>query len=155
MYCIGNVEKEIILLETKPVEGKCADELMHLFIESGCCTNNFRKYPEDQLPHKRAHQHYQQKVYSFALKDKTGREIATSPVYNTSDQRDEAMDKAKCLLEKVCQSEGLHMIEHILLRPKGDTQLSDEQGSYGEEFKLLDICVDKCDITIKQKGTTG
>jgi hypothetical protein len=147
--------KEEILLETKAVDAKCCDALMHAFIDSGCCVNNFRPYPEKQAPHRRAHHHQHHAEYSFALKDKEGRELARSPVYSSAKARDHAMKLAQCYLEKICQNEGFHMIEHILLRPKGDTQLTDSKGeNYGDEFQLLGICLDKCDMAIKQDATS-
>jgi uncharacterized protein YegP (UPF0339 family) len=146
--------KERVLLESRLVGAKCCDEIMHAFIDSGCCQQNFYPYPEQQAPHRRAHHHQHHAEYSFALKDKSGREIARSPVYNSQKSRDEAMRLAKCFLEKICANDGFHMIEHILLRPKGDTQLTDENDNpYGEEFKLLDVCLDKCDLLIKQDAT--
>jgi hypothetical protein len=146
--------REKILLETKLIDAKCSDEVMHMFIESGCCSDNFRQYPEQQSPHRRIHHHQHHAEYSFVLRDQEGRELAHSPVYHSAKHRDKAMKLAECYLEKICHNEGFHMIEHILLRPKGDTQLQDNKGeNYGEEFKLLDICLDKCDLTITQDAT--
>jgi len=146
--------KEKVLLESRTVDAKCCDEIMHVFIDSGCCHDNFYPYPEEQAPHRRAHHHQHHAEFFFVLKDKSKREIAHSPMYPSVIRRDEAMKLAKCYLEKICDNEGLHMIEHILLRPKGDTQLTDENDQpYGEEFRLLDICLDKCDLLIEQDAT--
>jgi hypothetical protein len=149
------------LLETKYIETSCCDAIMHAFIDSGCCQENFCPYPEQQAPGRRVHHQQHHAEYSFVLKDEKGRELAHSPVYPSSKRRDEAMKLAKCYLEKICESEGLHMIEHILLRPRGDIQLTElkqedtnadntEEVLYGEEFKLLDICLDKCDVVIEK-----
>ena len=142
------------LLATEALSANCADEIMHTFIESGCSGNNFKKYPEQRAPHHRAHHHKHHDELSFALLDEDGKELAFSPIYNTHQLRDDAMQLAKCYLEQICHGEGFHLIEHILLRPKGDTQLTDENNQpSGAEFQLLDICLDKCDITIKQDAT--
>jgi len=147
LYRDSSRDKDKILLETKFIEAKCSDEMMHEFIESGCSTDNFKIYPEEQAPHRRAHP--KQHDFSFVLKNKEGKELAYSPVYHSVDQRKKALDLAKCFLEGICGNEGFHMIEHILLRPKGDTQVTDEKGQ-GEAFKLLDICLDKCDLLVNQ-----
>lgn len=142
---------ENILLETKPVRKKCADDIMHDFIDAGCCGDNFRSYPEKQQPERRIHQHQYKREFRFALLDKDGEEIARSPIYYSEKERDDALKLAKCSLERICQAEGFHMIEHLLLRPKGDTWLSDEHNKpLGDEFKLLDICIDKCDVLVQQ-----
>ncbi len=143
--------KESILLETGYYEGKCSDEILHCFVNSGCCSHNFIKYPEQRSTHKRVHRHNQMEELRFALLYKEGKELAISPVYRNSKLRDEALQRAECILEKICHTEGLHMVENILLRPKGDNQLSNEKNELvGEEFKLLNICLDKCDLHVKQ-----
>ena len=142
--------KENYLLKTDPVSVDCTDETMHCFIESGCCVNNFVKYPEQRSPHHRHHHHQHHEEFSFVLRDKDRKDLASSPVYRTAKLRDDAMKLAECFLERICQGEGFHMIEHILLRPKGDTQFTDEHGNVGEEFKLLNICLDRCDLSIKK-----
>lgn len=146
--------KQRVLLESDFMEAKCTDEIMHCFIGSGCSGNNFRKYPEQRAPHHRFHSHKRQDELSFVLLDDKGKELAFSPAYNNLQLRDDALKQAKCYLEKTCQTEGFHIIEHILLRPKGDTQLTNENNQrYGEEFKLLNICLDKCDLNIKQDAS--
>lgn len=142
--------KKHILLETDPFKAECADEIMHCFIESGCCSNNFHKYPEQLRAHPR--QYYRHEGFKFVLKDKDEKEIASSPTpsYKTADLRNEALKKAECFLERICYTEGFHMIEHILLRPKGDDlieELDKNKNKIGEEkFNLLNICMDKCDV---------
>jgi len=143
-----------ILLRTVWYDAKCEDDIMHWFIDSGCCSNNFFEYPERRLPHHRYHQHHGNK-FSFVLKDSEGREIASSPIYETPELRNEALKKAKCHLWKICYGEGFHMIEHILLRPKGDEQIDEvinEKGdvTQGSPFRLLDICLDECDLNIER-----
>jgi hypothetical protein len=151
LYEDGTRDKEKILLQTKLFDAKCSDDIMHAFIDSGCCADNFKRYPEQQAPHRRAQHKQHHTEFSFVLKNAEGKELAYSPVYHSVEKRDEALKLAKCFLEKICSNEGFHMIEHILLRPKGDTQLTDEHDKpYGEEFKLLDICIDKCDLLVIQ-----
>jgi len=148
-------EPENKLLQTMWYDAKCADDIMHWFIDSGCCENNIFPYPEKRSTHHRSHApHYHGKQFSFALKDDKGREIAISPIYPNPDLRNTAMKKAKCHLWKICNEEGFHMIEHILLRPKSDDIIVevDEKGDRkdADQFKLLDICLDKCDLNIKK-----
>jgi hypothetical protein len=78
--------------------------------------------------------------------------IATSPVYETADERDKALEKTKRIMQLVCDTEGLHMIEHILLRPKGDEAVDDtsrRSGSIKTTYELIDVCLDECDTTLK------
>lgn len=146
--------REKILLETKPVAAKCADDIMHEFIDRGCCGNNFVPWPEKRNPHHRVHHHQHHREYSFVLLDENGQDIARSPLYHSVEHRNKAMKKAQCYLERICANEGFHMIEHILLRPKGDNQLTDSKGNpFGEPFQLLDICLDKCDGIIEKDAS--
>ncbi|HEY5969971.1 MAG TPA: hypothetical protein VIU35_18445 [Chitinophagaceae bacterium] len=153
-------DKKTWLLESEDIRLDCEDDFMHCFIESGCCSNNFVKIPEQKEEHARRKKHYSG-GYSFILRD--GNEIrkktiATSPLYSTEDLRDEAMGKAIKALKRICHEEGMHMIEHILLRPKGDDQQDNFElerrqppGPNPDSFtlyELLDVCLDKCDLNI-------
>ena len=154
-----NSDKTTWLLGSEDVRKNCEDDIMHRFIESGCCEKNFIKIPLEKEDQTRRKKHYSG-GYSFILKDEkeTSRKpIATSPVYATEDLRNEAMKKAIKALKQVCHKEGMHMIEHILLRPKGDEEQEtvDMKGkndpnplSVNILYELLDVCLDKCDLNV-------
>jgi hypothetical protein len=138
--------KKELLLESVEIELKCEDPVMHCFIESACCGNNFITIPEHATHARRSRQHVN--GFSFILVDEKGETIAKSRVYNTQDERDAALKKTKEIMKKICQLEGLHMIEHILLRPKADDEVEDDSGNtpQKETYELLDVCLDKCDL---------
>ncbi len=54
-------------------------------------------------------------LYSFELTDKNGLSVANHPIYySTAKERDMALKSAKSILNY----EGMHLVEHILLRPR-------------------------------------
>lgn len=154
-----------ILLESEEIRQNCEDDIMHCFIESGCCEKNFIKIPEDNHQNTRRKKSYPGK-YGFILRDENDpkkRTLAESLLYQTTDLRDEAMKKAKAALKVICHEETIHMVEHILLRPKGDDsedfvtvkKAKPPQEIKGDpvKYELLDICLDKCDLGIGANNT--
>ncbi|HWI93200.1 MAG TPA: hypothetical protein VNT20_18105 [Flavisolibacter sp.] len=157
-------DKKIWLLESEDIREDCEDHITHCFIESGCCERNFIKTPEQNHQNTRRKKHYNDK-YGFVLrddKDPRKKVIAESPNYATPEIRDEALKKAIQALKTICHEEALHMVEHILLRPKGD----DAEDAYtikrdkppvktqGTSYELLDICLDKCDLNVGVNNPT-
>ena len=138
-------EKKNLLLETEEIEKKCEDEIMHCFIESACCGDNFILFPDAKHSVRRTKHHKGE--YSFILID-DGKTIACSPPFNTKEERDKAFEKTKAIMKLVCDTEGLHIIEHILLRPRGDEEVENKIKPGFIKYKLLDVCLDKCDLNI-------
>lgn len=143
-------EKKQLLLETVEIELKCQDTIMHCFIESGCCNDNFIKFPEHHT-HARRKKHHNNE-FSFILIDHNGKTLATSLSYTNVNERDTALEKTKKSIQLICHTEGLHIIEHILLRPKGDDAIEedDKAGTVIKTvaYQLLDVCLDNCDLNI-------
>lgn len=144
-------EREELLLESDPVEQECVDGIMHSFIESGCCEKNFIRFPEQKELIRR--KKYSHRDYGFVLIDDDKAVIATSPSYKTADEREIAIAAAIAALKKICENEGLHMIEHILLRPRGDNSVEINDARIipaspqpdPVQYELLDVCLDECD----------
>lgn len=141
-------DKKEILLETDEFDASCEDEIMHSFIESACCDGKFVSYPNRD--HKRRARHYNGE-FSFVLVNEENKIIAASPAYLTEEERNKALVKAKKIMQLVCHTEGLHMIEHILLRPRGDEATEDASRPgpvIKTTYELFDVCLDECDATL-------
>jgi uncharacterized protein YegP (UPF0339 family) len=148
LYKTFEKTEENLLLESVEIDATCEDSVMHCFIDSACCGKNFVLFPEHKNLTRRIRNHAS--GFSFILIDHKGETIATSKVYTTKDERDAALKKVKEIMQQVCNTEGLHMIEHILLRPKGDDETDDESGNtpQNDTHELLDVCLDKCDLNV-------
>lgn len=70
--------------------------------------------------------------------------LGSSELFAKKEDRDAAFKKLEEIMVLVNNNEGLHMVEHILLRPKLDEVL-DETGK-DESVSLLNICLDECDL---------
>ncbi|MBK8983221.1 MAG: hypothetical protein IPM38_13095 [Ignavibacteria bacterium] len=83
--------------------------------------------------------------FSFELTDDGGTALAQSgTVYSDAVSRNKAIKDAIKDFESECPSEGIHLIEHILLRPKFNPPVI--SGTDPEEvYKLLEVCLgDDC-----------
>jgi hypothetical protein len=70
--------------------------------------------------------------------------LASGEKYNNRQDRDKAFRRLQEVIREMDNNEGLHLVEHLLLRPKMDTVL-DEDGA-PVEVGLLNICLDDCDL---------
>lgn len=78
---------------------------------------------------------------------------ATGEHFDKKDRRDKALDKLVAVMAAIDHNEGLHLVEHILLRAKLD-QVHDEVGKPVEVAFPL-ICLDNCDLGIGLGEETG
>ena len=148
LYKTSEKTEDNLLLESVEIDIKCEDSIMHCFIESACCGNNFISFPEHKTPARRLRNHAN--GFSFILVNDKGETIAVSKKYTTHDAREAALKMVKEIMQMVCHTEGLHMIEHILLRPRGDNEVENETGNIIPKlsYELLDVCLDKCDLNV-------
>lgn len=87
-------------------------------------------------------------AFRFELWDGTDPEtdtlLATSGTYADPKQRETAFDALQELMRAINDNEGLHLLEHILLRPKVD-MVFDEAG-VPIKVSFPEICLDTCDL---------
>jgi len=69
--------------------------------------------------------------FYFNLVAKNNKIIGTSMFHETSAARDKNIQELKYLLQNNCNEEGIHLVEHLLLRPKT------------VDHQLLEVCLDK------------
>ena len=120
------------------------------------CGKNFVKLPGPK-DHPRRKRYQEGGEFSFILRDDDGKTIARSDYFETEDERNIATEKAKKALYEICHEEGMHLIEHILLRPRGDNEEDDNSGETPAviTYELLNICLDKCDLNIGSNSKTS
>lgn len=69
--------------------------------------------------------------FYYNLVAKNGEIIGTSILKNTPEERDALVDELIKLLSKACDTEGFHLVEHLLLRP------------YTDEYPLMPVCIEE------------
>lgn len=72
--------------------------------------------------------------------------LASSPHFDKLDKREQALKLLKDAMQRINNNEGLHLVEHLLLRPRMD-EVFDENN---EEIQVsfLNICLQTCDLGI-------
>lgn len=129
-------------------------------VKTGCCTeellNEILKYAGEKRFFK-FHDEINQRsrksagligTFWFELWDSTEEEtavtLAISEKFDSKSSRNKAFIRLQQVMNIIDSNEGLHLVEHLLLRPKLD-EVYDETGN-PLSITLLDICLDVCDL---------
>jgi len=127
-------------------------------VKDGCCTETLitqiLTYADDRSFFKFENGTRQRRVESmypfwFELYDRTGDSavlLGKSKEFLSNEERESAFKKIEKLMTTINDNEGLHLVEHILLRPKFDAVLDEENILVPVNF--LDVCLDTCDLGI-------
>ena len=142
--------QDTVFLTSKPIKhGCCADTLITAILEHAddrkfFVFKNERKSNRHDSDEGRGH-------YSFELFDGTDPDeaslLAFSRTFKSKEDRDKAFEDLQDLLQKVNDSsEGMHLVEHLLLRPRLDIVLDEKDNPV--DVRLFNICLDTCDLGI-------
>jgi len=74
--------------------------------------------------------------------------LGTSEIFSKKADRDTAFQKLEELMTEINNNEGMHLVEHILLRPKIDEVLDETNND--EAVSFLDVCLNGCDLNAAQ-----
>jgi len=74
--------------------------------------------------------------------------LGSSEVFSKKTDRDDAFGKLEKIMRKINSNEGMHLVEHILLRPKLDEVIGETDTD--EPVSFLNICLDNCDLNAAQ-----
>jgi hypothetical protein len=134
----------MLLFNSKETSGPecCVDDLILRMVELGSNSGNYQFDSEDR----------NNKTYHlFTLYD-DGNPLGVSRYFNTLQDARDARDRISNQFDNLALAEGMHLIEHILLRPKTDEVLQyadknpgDSINPPAEPVDLLCICLDECD----------
>ncbi|MCB0573367.1 MAG: hypothetical protein KDC61_02225 [Saprospiraceae bacterium] len=134
-----------LLFNSKRIEGKecCVDDFIRLLIELGSDLANYRLDCEERNDKNR---------HFFGLYDNEDNLYGTSRMFNTKADALDARTKLSEQFQYLYNVEGMHLVEHILLRPKLDEVLQyadknpyDNIEPPAEPVQLLCINLDECD----------
>ncbi len=137
---------EVWLTSVEVAEGCCTEELMHLLIEQAGKRSSYRLH--DDINYRSRKNQGEVGLFWFELLAADGDTvIAASAHYAKREIRETAIKKVIAWVSAVNAREGLHLVEHILLRPRLDEVL-DESGKNNIPVNLPAICLNECDLGI-------
>jgi hypothetical protein len=168
-------EKKKVLVQKKNKRGQALNviklyepdnnEILYLTsaeVIEGCCTEllmtEILKYADERRYFK-FHEELKQRsrksagvkgVFWFELYDSTDPEkavlLAYGQKYDKQEDREKAYKELQKIIDGINENEGLHLIEHLLLRPRIN-EVNDETGK-PLPVSFPDICLDECDLGI-------
>lgn len=140
-------DKENILLTSVEVkEGCCTETLMMEILAFADNRKNFLFHDEINQRSRKAAGIVG--TFWFELWDGPDHEsatlLATGKHFDSQEDREKAFQTLQMVLKDINDNEGLHLVEHILLRPKFDEVLDEANNPVNVSF--FDICLDSCDL---------
>ena len=138
--------QDVWLTSVAVSNGCCTEELMHLLIRQAARRSHYKLH--DDINYRSRKNQGEVGQFWYELLDTDGETaIATSPPYAKREDREAAIRAVMAWVGALNAQEGLHMVEHILLRPRLDEVL-DEAGTNDVEVALPTICLNPCDLGI-------
>lgn len=139
-------DARVLLTSVEVADGCCTDELTTTIVDRAAKSANFR-LRETQRQRARGHP---AQAFVFDLFDGADFEqatlLATGGPFKSAEARSDALRTVHAAIDAIDRNEGLHLVEHLLLRPRFD-ELEDEAG-HPIDVSLLDVCLDRCDVGI-------
>jgi hypothetical protein len=139
---------DILLTSVEVTDGCCVELLMSEIIAHADDRRNFKFH--DQLNQRARKTAGPIGDFWFELWD--GYDMGTAVLLGKSnhferrEMRDKAWKELQAAIKRINDNEGMHLIEHTLLRPKLDEVLDEANVKIPVSF--LNVCLDKCDIGI-------
>ncbi len=138
----------VLLGSVEVMDGCCTEQLMAEILRHAGERKFFRL--GEELKQRSRKSAGLQGAFWFELWDGTEPETAVllgvSERFDKKDIRDKTLRRLLAIIEMIDNNEGLHLVEHILLRPRFD-EVSNEAGETIDVLFPL-ICLDACDLGI-------
>lgn len=145
IYNPNNTE-ELLLTSVEVVDGCCTEDLISDII--GHADNRICFTFHEELKQRSRKAAGVLGVFWFELWDSTDPDkavlLASSEIFEKKEDREAAYKSLQHVMVNINENEGLHLVEHVLLRPRID-EIRDEAGI---PFPVIlpDICLDICDL---------
>ncbi len=141
-------KSRVLLTSVEVADGCCTEQLMTEILQHAGERQYFRL--REDLKQRSRKSAGLLGYFWFELWDGTDPETAVllgvSERFDKKDLRDKAFRQLLATMEKIDSNEGLHLVEHILLRPRFDEVLDEAGRTIDVLFPL--ICLDACDLGI-------
>jgi hypothetical protein len=140
--------EQVLLTSVEVIEGCCTELLMAAIIEHGDQRKNFIFH--DDLNRRARKSAGELGVFWFELWDgsdpATATLLANSERFTKKEDRDRAWRLLQQAIAAINANEGMHLVEHLLLRPKLDEVL--DEANQNIAVSLLPVCLTPCDLGI-------
>ncbi|MCF0048667.1 hypothetical protein LXM25_01280 [Dyadobacter sp. LJ53] len=144
-----------VLLSSRPVfkDSCCIDETVNLLLGLAESRSSFHINGKVKSVTRSKTKNQQSGSFRVELRDKDGDIVAVSDEFGNDESAQTHIELIMTVVREINDNEGMHLVEHILLRPKLDTVL--EYADYNlKDYKVpppikvntLDICLDECDL---------
>jgi hypothetical protein len=141
-----NDKTKVIFTSVEVVQGCCTELLMEDILEHADDRVYF-KFSDELKARSRKAAGLVGKFW-FDLYDSTDAATAvllgSSEHFAKKEDRDSAFERLEQIMVLINNNEGMHLVEHILLRPKLDEVL--DENNVDEPVSFLDLCLDSCDL---------
>ncbi len=140
--------EQVLLTSVDVIEGCCTEALMGDIIANADQRRHFKFFDEiNPRARKTAGQigHFWFELWDGA-DPKTAVHLATSERYEKKEDRDKAWRALQNAVAAINNNEGMHLVEHLLLRPKFDEVL--DEANTEIKADLLNICLNTCDLGV-------
>ncbi|MDB5086634.1 MAG: hypothetical protein JWR09_628 [Mucilaginibacter sp.] len=141
---------KVIFTSVEVMQGCCTELLMEDILEHADDRTYF-KFSDELKTRSRKAAGLVGKFW-FDLYDSTDAATAvllgSSEHFTKKEDRDKAFERLQQIMVLINNNEGMHMVEHILLRPKLDEVL--DENNVDEPVSFLNICLDGCDLNSVQ-----
>ena len=139
-------KEKTLLTSVDVIEGCCTEELMGEIIAHADNRHYFKFH--EALKQRSRKSAGVIGDFWFELWDNTDPEtavlLATSEKFEKAEEREAAFKELQRAMRLINENEGMHLMEHVLLRPRLDEE-RDEAGN-AITISLPDICLDICDL---------
>jgi len=141
-------QSQVLLTSVEVIDGCCSEKLMMAMLVAADNPLNFQL--KEELKRGNRKNAAVLGAFWFELWDgsdmNTAVLLANSPVFDTQQARDICFKKLQAVMANIDSNEGLHLVEHILLRPKFDLATDEADQTIAVSFPL--ICLDACDVQL-------
>jgi len=141
-----NSRERVLLTSVEVADGCCTELLMSRMLEFADERDNYQFH--DELRQRSRKSAGQIGTFWYDLWDgpdpATAACLAYGEKFDKRDDREKAFKRLQQVMDQLNSNEGMHLIEHLLLRPRFDAAL-DEAGKPAP-ILLLDTCLDRCDL---------
>ncbi len=140
--------EQVLFTSVEVTDGCCVELLMNEIIAHAGERRNFKFH--DELNQRARKTAGPVGNFWFELWDGTDIETAvllgSSSHFERKEMRDKAFRELQQAITRINRNEGMHLVEHTLLRPKLDEVLDEVNSVIPVSF--LNVCLDKCDLGI-------
>jgi hypothetical protein len=152
---VDTSRENMVLLVSRPIfkDACCIDQTVNLLLELAEWKTNYHINGKVKSVSRNKSKKEQTGSFRVELLDKDGDMVAESAEFASYSSAQEHIEAVIAMVKDINDHEGMHLVEHLLLRPKlytvleyADYNLKDNKTPPLIKVELPDICLDDCDL---------